>query len=385
MPHDTYKDPEEGFTYVSPQMTDSFDGNKYRLITGAIDQTDEYSFIKIKKEVVLRVTPGGKNVIKATVYENPRKINVLHIQEYTPSTGSPHKKSFCFVGEEIPKLFRFIKNTLVMYFESKTYQRLSNDDIEKMEITSEKAMHLFDQNKEMFQNIMRHGITNEDVIAVGYRKKQLKVFNDLLFDESYFEKIKTQKECKNESLWQQFFEKNQWIFGYGLGYIFLTGLDDKKLEQVVQGYDVNTNGKRVDALMKTRGLISNLCFVEIKTHITKLLDDTAYRSGCFAPSKELSGAIAQVQGTVSEAIKNLSHIISISDNLGNPTGEEVYNYLPKSFLVIGSLSEFDTEHGVNIEKLRSFELFRKNIFHPEIITFDELYERAKFITRIIDK
>ena len=52
---------------------------------------------------------------------------------------------------------------------------------------------------------------------------------------------------------------------------------------------------------------------------------------------------------------------------------------PESFLVIGSLNEFLTDTGVNEDKLRSFELFRKNIISPEIITFDELYERARFI------
>ena len=75
-----------------------------------------------------------------------------------------------------------------------------------------------------------------------------------------------------------FFEKNPWIFGYGLGYIFLLGLDDKKLEQVVQGHSVASHGKRVDALMKTKGVISNLCFIEIKTHVTELLNTKPYRS-----------------------------------------------------------------------------------------------------------
>ena len=45
------------------------------------------------------------------------------------------------------------------------------------------------------------------------------------------------------------------------------------------------------------------------------------------------------------------------------------------------MSEFTNEHGVNKDKLRSFELFRKNTTNPEIITFDELYERAKFIVQ----
>jgi len=56
---------------------------------------------------------------------------------------------------------------------------------------------------------------------------------------------------------------------------------------------------------------------------------------------------------------------------GNPTGEETYGYMPRSFLVAGRLNEFVTEHGVNEDRHRSFELFRRNTSSPEIITFDE--------------
>ena len=149
-------------------------------------------------------------------------------------------------------------------------------------------------------------MTTEDLIAVGFRKKQLSVYSQLLIDQNYFDDIKKRKACTNEGLWQKYFEKNPWIFGYGLGYIFLSGLDDRKLEQVVQGFSVVSHGKRVDALMKTKGIISNLCFIEIKTHATDLLESKPYRSGCWAPSKELAGAIAQVQGTVASAVENLS-------------------------------------------------------------------------------
>ena len=221
--------------------------------------------------------------------------------------------------------------------------------------------------------------------AIAYRKKQLGIFEKLLTDAAYFENIKKKANCKVEGVWQKYFEKNTWIFGYGLGYVFLTGLDEKKLEQVVQGYSVNTHGKRSDALMKTRGILSNLCFVEIKTHRTDLLEKDAYRPGCWAISKELAGAVAQVQGTVELASHSLSNKLSMKDKDGNPTGEEIYNYRPKSYLVIGTLEEFLTPNGVNEDKLRSFELFRKSIANPEIITFDELYERARFIVRTNEK
>ena len=73
--------------------------------------------------------------------------------------------------------------------------------------------------------------------------------------------------------------------------------------------------------------------------------------------------------------------LTMKDERGDPTGEEAYNWVPKSFLVIGSLGEFITSHGVNEERFRSFELFRRNTLNPEIITFDELYDRARFIVK----
>lgn len=116
--------------------------------------------------------------------------------------------------------------------------------------------------------------------------------------------------------------------------------------------------------MKTKGIFSTLCFIEIKTHTTELLESKPYRSGCWAPSKELAGTIVQVQGTVASAVENLSTKINPSDKNGNPTGEEIFNYQPKSYLAIGSMDEFVSDNGVNKDKLRSFELLRKNTSNP---------------------
>ena len=378
---DGYKNPVEGKTYISPplKIDKDFDNRTIRIVTRGIDSTESYEMVKIKDEVLLRRTDGGKYIISAKIIESDNHLFILKINKYTAATDNPHKVGFAFVGDEITKLYKFIKDVQLMQFGSAKFQKLSDDDIKYITFTDEQAAKLFLENKKLFSDIVRSEITDADIISIGYRKKQVEIFEKLLYNSTYFNDIKDKKKCTTEQLWQTFFEKNQWIFGYGLGYVFLTGLDDKKLEQVVQGHNVNSYGKRVDALMKTRGIISNLCFVEIKTHETNLLEDNTYRAGCFAPTKELSGAIAQTQGSVASAIKTLNDKITMIDKLGDPTGEIVYNYQPKSFLVIGNLNEFITEKGINENKLRSFELYRKNILSPEIITFDELFERAKFI------
>ena len=257
--------------------------------------------------------------------------------------------------------------------------KITDDDLRRVVLSNVQARVLFQDNQELFAEVVRSEITKEDVVAVGYRKRQLHAFQRLLEEPDYFEEVKARKQCSSEAVWQKYFEKNPWIFGYGLSYIPLSGLDDKKLEQVVHGHTVSEHGKRVDALLRTRGVISSLCFVEIKTHKTALLQSQPYRQGCWAPSPELSGGVSQVQGTVALATESIRTKLALTDQAGNPTGEEAFNYSPKSFLVVGSLQEFVGDHGVNQERYRSFELFRRNTINPEIITFDELFERAKFI------
>ena len=85
------------------------------------------------------------------------------------------------------------------------------------------------------------------------------------------------------------------------------------------------------------------------------------------------------KGADEKAIESIKTKTEIKDEFGSLTGEQLYLYSPKSFLLIGSLQEFMEENGINEDKFSSFELFRRNIINPEIITFDELYERAKNI------
>lgn len=87
----------------------------------------------------------------------------------------------------------------------------------------------------------------------------------------------------------------------------------------------------------------------------------------------------QSQVTVEKAIRTAVQSFAPHSKSGDPTGEQLFAYQPRSFLVVGNLDEFKTPAGINIDKYRSFELYRRHTDRPEIITFDELYERAKFI------
>ena len=338
-----------------------------RIISKVFDPPELHQIATAKGEVVLRVTPGERQEVKATFYEDTREIKTITIQRYMRKTGNAVKEThFTFSGEEIRKLYDLICTVVDVHLDGKGKARL--DDLL---ISEEEKREILRANPQLVAEIARNDITKSDVVALAYRKKQLDRFEQLLHDDTV-----------TEPAWQQFFEDNPWIFGYGLDYIFTSRLDEKKLEQITSGFSVNQFGKRVDALMKTRGRISSLCFIEIKTHQTRLLfEEKPYRTGCWRISDELAGSVSQIQKTVQQALETIQKRLDITTKDGDQTGEFAYLYQPKAYVVIGSAEQFITENGVNEQKYSSFQLFRRNIVNPEIITFDELFERAKCIVQ----
>ncbi|TYT24963.1 DUF4263 domain-containing protein [Luteimonas viscosa] len=377
---DNYQNPKPGKTYISPSLP-SF-GDKSRLVRIAskvLPSTDGYEYARERDDVVLRHKPDAATYISAKFLEDPRKIFVLTVQKFSSESGQPYGTGFSFVGDEIGRFCEFLANIQAVSFENGRQINISDSELRRIALTSHQVKQLVSENEDMIAEAVRNSLTKQDVVAIAYRKKQLEVFRCLLEDEGFFQNLLERKNCTPEALWQKFFEKNPWIFGYGLSYIFASSLDGKKLEQAVRGSDVAQPGKRVDALLRTKARASSLCFVEIKTHRTKLLKSKSYREGCWAPSDDLAGAVAQVQGTVAFAAEALMGSFRLTDDSGFPTAEEVFNFSSRAFVVAGSLEQFVGEHGVSREQLRSFELFRRNTIQPEIVTYDELYERARHI------
>jgi hypothetical protein len=75
-------------------------------------------------------------------------------------------------------------------------------------------------------------------------------------------------------------------------------------------------------------------------------------------------------------VKWLGKTIEIKDKNGYST-EQAFVCRPRSLLVIGSLEEFTKDGNVHHRKFESFERFRRSLRDPEILTFDELFERAR--------
>jgi Domain of unknown function (DUF4263) len=341
-----------------------------RYLTRVLPDGMRSGFVQLDGELVIRETQTGREQIKALFTVDDRNVETLTLQRFGTKFERPYKDSyFSLRGNEIQKLLDAVALIKSARFTSGDQVRIDEADLPGFALTPEAVQELTRRNLDVVVSAIKGDVSARDVFAIAHRKRALDAFKGML-DEAEVP----------EADWQEFFEANQWILGYGLFYVFTTALDGRKLEQVVAGHSFATSGKRVDALLKTRGLVSSLCFAEIKTHKTLLLESRAYRPESWAISRELSGAIAQAQRAVERAEASAIRQFRLSSPEGDPVDEPLHLFRPRSIVIAGLLSEFT--HGETIREgpFASFELFRRQLQAPEIITFDELYERARFIT-----
>lgn len=236
----------------------------------------------------------------------------------------------------------------------------------------------------LFATFIENDVTANDAIALARRRAVVERFRRLLGDPQFFSEAAEEFGGRKEAVWQRLLEDNPWILGVSLAGQLLTSWSADKLEQVVAGFSVSGPGKRADALMHTSGQIRALVFAEIKHHMTDLLGDE-YRVGAWAPSAELSGGVAQVQQTIHLASRQIGESLAETDESGAETGEYTYLVRPRSFLILGNLEELRGARGVHRAKYESFELYRRNLYEPEIITFDELLARAEWHVAVLDE
>jgi hypothetical protein len=339
------------------------------------------------EEVVdIHASPQGRVQVKARVVRDRGRVTEIRFERLSGG-----------VGEEPARLER------ILSLDEAAAERLTNlclalkgvdpsgDETQKFDgeflaallSDSENLQTVYGRDPEKFRNMIECDVDSTDVIALAARRSALSEFERLLNDPAYFDE--TRAEGGGEAVWQRFFEENPWVLGVGLSGHLLTSWDEERLEQVVAGFSVGAEGKRVDALMTTTGLIRSLVFAELKRHDDPLLGTNEYRPGCWAPSKALSGGVAQAQVTTFRAAEDIKRSLDVKDAKGYPTGEQVFLIQPRSYLVVGSLASLTLDGRAHVEKFRSFELFRRNLNQPEVLTYDEVLARAKWALLLAER
>lgn len=255
--------------------------------------------------------------------------------------------------------------------------------IDEDTIRKVKTILIQPDGQRIIDELIKSGIiTSHDIVNIGYRKKQLEIFHKLLTQQNYLEEYRSEqqiKDTKPEKVWQQFFKNNEWIFGYGLDYRFLGVLQDEAHTSTedVAGKD----GTISDFLL---GCNMFTVLVELKRPDTPLFDTAKNRAGSWKLSNELIHGVSQIlEQKASWQIKAETNAPNNFATNGKLIHQRTVD--PKSILIIGSDGQFSGTAKEQQIKAKTFELFRRDSRNIDMLTYDELYERAKFIVSHVTK
>jgi hypothetical protein len=330
----------------------------YKIIEDLDILNTFYQFLSVIKDKLLIEEKGKFRIVNEKDYLNFEKMSKNEKTQIIKSLLSENNGI-----EEIVKLGNTQLLKKIIEFSIKTDN--TKQIVENLEqvIGSLKNLDKSNRNK-ILEFIKNQNLTKEDLNIISGRKDSLDTFRKNLNSTSEWK----------EKDWQKFFENNTWVFGSSLDYKFLRIL---QREAHISNSDLDgSNEVIVDFLM---GCNNFTVLVEIKRPDAKLFNQSESgrnRADSWKLSSDLVDAVTQILSQKANwTIKG-----NIGENF-NDSEEPITQgtHDPKTILVIGNSNEFAANDRITKMKAKTFELFRRNCRNIEIITFDELFEKANFI------
>ena len=367
-------------TYISKVFKfQEVNAEPLRHVKMVLEGSDSLLVGELEGVLCLRLTGNvRKTQVSALVSQDNHQIRRLTLQTFKEVGGNwtkaLHKDEFTFRSDEFERLLRFLDQI--------RFIDLSNQDNFQIEDISTKAgpkaiidasdRDVLKQLKDMpedqrnnFLRALQQSLTHDEINILLGRKQGLAEYEEHI-------RLLDWKEAQ----WQDFFDRQQWVFGYGLDYRVLTQFDREMT--VGGGGTDNKNKPVIDFLMS---FTDYTVLVEIKTPDTPLFSRTKRgRSGTWELSREFTSAVSQVLEQKAEWLsfaQTGEHFNKQGDLLQARTRSA------KTILVIGSKDQFIQRDNSRDERIMrdTFELFRRECRSIDIVTFDELLSRARFITK----
>jgi hypothetical protein len=345
-----------------------------------LEGSDQLHLGEIDGAMCLRLTgERRKTQVTALVTQDNKQVKRLTLQTFKSRVGDWYqaieKDEFTFRADEFNRLLSFLSQI--------EFIDLSNQDnfqIEDISTTSgpktiidasdrglvERVQGMSQGQREVLLRALQATLTAEDVNILLGRKQGVEAYESEL-----------QRRAWSEVQWQDFFERESWIFGYGLDYRVMRTFDREM--KVGAGGSDNRDQPMIDFLMS---FTDYTVLVEIKKPEAKIFKGRrGGRAGTWEFSAEFMSAISQV-------LEQKAEWLSFSQTAQhyNKAGTEALTARTrnaKTILVFGRSKEFsDADNPRDAAVMRdTFELFRRETRSIDIVTFDELLERARFITR----
>lgn len=175
------------------------------------------------------------------------------------------------------------------------------------------------------------------------------------------------KDCSDEDFWHDCLQRRPFLLSQLFHYPVVLIRDKAYVGGKLLD---NRHGSVADFLAKTK-TTGAAVLIEIKTPCTDLLA-SAYRQDVYPWSSEISGALSQVLHQRSAIVRNVLQLREDVD-------EQIDADMPRCVVLAGNVSQqLDTR-----AKRRSFERIRENLHGVQVIGFDELFERAAGVLRLL--
>ena len=328
-----------------------------------------------------KITIGFKYSSKDLTEITLKKFRKAGNGEWNPEPNEyTHGDSIKFQPIDFARLRSILETLITLDIKSIESRRLKitagNSRLDSDTASNIRTALMREGGDEFIANLLRDGaITDRDIVNLGYRKTQLSIFRNIIHDrEALFNWADQNSISKHseEGIWQKFFERNTWIFGYGLDYKFNYLL---QREADIGHSDFSGSDSPISDFLLSDSRFVTL--VEIKLPGSKIFRDRKNRAGTWSLHTELTESISQVITQKSEIIANYANKSAYLED-GSLMIEDIAD--PKTFLIYGRWPEEakGSDKNAGIQR-RTFELFRRNLRNVEVITYDELLDRAEFI------
>lgn len=367
---------KEGKIYISKVFKLSNNSTETRNVKIVFENSSVVIAGEINGALTLRESSKKKQQICVLISQDDKQIKKLTLQRFDERKfgdfATTDEHTFTFRGDEFHKLIMFLKS--IQFIDFSTQENFQIEDLSSN--TGNKA--LIDSSEKDILKILKSVNGEERVELLRKIKYDLskKDIDILLGRKEALEKFKLHIENNdwNETMWQKFFQEQKWIFGYGLDYRIMTEFD-REMNLSVVGTD-NKEKVIVDFLMTFNDFTAT---VEIKKPKTPIFDTSKNRSGSWSFHSEFIDAVSQVLEQKAEW-----SILGQNSNNYNKAGTEKLAKRTrdaKAILLIGNKGEFSELLNIREKEIKqdTFELFRRGSRNVEIVTYDELFERANFI------
>ncbi len=353
---------------------------RQRLIRSVIEGTERVLIGEVEGAMCLRLSGDKrKTQVTALVSQDEGGIRRVTLETFRSRAGGwfqgYEKDSFTFRSDEFEKLVAFLKS--IQFIDRSNEDRFDVRDISKGNgskiITDASDQALLSRIKSLNQNERERlfrgfhaDLSQNEINLILGRRQALETFEAQLAKGDWA-----------EAGWQDFFERQSWVFGYGLDYRVMRPFD-REMVVGIGGTD-NREKPTVDYLMN---FTDYSVLVEVKRPDTPIFQQRrSGRSGTWRFSNEFMDAVSQVLEQKAEwlaQVQSRQHYDKSGTRQLTTRARD-----PKAILVIGQGAEIEGTGNIRDAEVRrdTFELFRRDTRNLDIVTFDELLERASFITR----